>query len=155
MCYTGTVVMEREQQIAQKKVKGFPEMPDGSKLSGSSVYKQVMSWYVPDGRVEMANGELWYPQRENISHLSSEEKEDLQLQFAKVLYRHAKSVHRAITDPVERKIIEQNETLLAFDFAEYLHEPQFLEGIVGIVNAVIAQDQEETDPSRNDYPSIY
>lgn len=147
--------MGKEQHLGDndyKQIQRFPEMPDGSTVSGASVLNQILDWIIPDGRVELPEGEIEQIEPSDLSHLSRVEQEALQVQLAHVLYRYVKDVHQAFDNPTQSKINDLAEPYLAFEFARYRHAPEFLHRVAGIVDEEIAANV--ASPPRTLYPRL-
>jgi hypothetical protein len=131
----------------------FPQMPDGSRLSGPSVLTEIMDWVIPDGRVEFPKGEIGFAPAVDVAQLPPKEREETQLYLAKVLYNHMKDVWTAPGNPVNQQRREDLEPSRALEFAPYRNDPAFLNSVATIVDEVIKAKEERS--SRAVYPTVY
>lgn len=131
----------------------FPQMPDGSRLSGTSVLTEIMDWVIPDGRVELSQGEIGFAPAIDVAQLPPKEREETQLYLAKVLYNHMKDVWAAPGNPENQQRQEDLEPSRALKFAPYRNDPAFLNSVATIVDEVIRAKEERSD--RALYPTVY
>jgi hypothetical protein len=142
--------MNREGYIAARQ---FPQMPDGSYVSGASVLQEVMDWVIPDGRVEFPKGEIRHAPAVDIAQLPPDQREELRLFLAKVLYTHVQDVWAAPGNTFRQQLREELEPVVALQLAPYREDPAFLTSVAEVVDAVITAKQER--PSRVVYPTVY
>lgn len=137
----------------EKRCWRFPEMYDGTKVSGNSVLGQIMSRVQPDGSVIMNWGESLLPDPFDASQLSPEEREVLQLDLAHTLYNHVKNIWTASGDRIQGQINQKIEPHIALNFSRFRSDPNLLEGAAQIVDEII--ETRSKHPSETPYPSIY
>lgn len=142
--------------MLERRVRRFPNMPDGTKISGTSVLEQIMRRVQPDGSIMMNWGGTEYAEPINLSRMAPQALHELQIELAGKLYRHVERVchggHGA-GDRLQNIENEEMEPLIALEFSRFRHEPGFLAGVSRIADE--AMEARLAQPPRWDiYPSV-
>jgi hypothetical protein len=139
----------------------FPELPDGSKVSGTDVFQELISLINPDGTVSLPlkgkGHKVLYPNPRELSVLSPEDLSELQISYARTLYRHIKYYYwpSRCGDRPASKLCREIEPRMAQEYASLLHEPGFLSGIPKIVDEVLSERLHYPSIPDSKYPTIY
>jgi len=133
----------------------FPELHDGSYVSGSSVLADIMNRIQPDGYVNLPNQKRYKSFSEppiDFARLTPQEVGDLQLSYANMLYSYITDIYWPAVSSGNKAALDRrdrHEPSLAVHFSRIRHQPEFIIDIARIVDEVIEDHHvRPPDPTR-------